>query len=170
MGYIKRLSAISLVCVVLLGVIGCLITKNSREDTVNVPTVFVYNNAEVLVPDYMEIEELFITKLFGDKGDSYEVYDASELTFKILKNRKGTTIVERCIGVVTNKNTGDGKILNAYNKNYDYISYRSVTDQKYCDGTILMSYMVYNPDTNYFDDVIERYDFVICRDYEKDFI
>ena len=33
-------------------------------------------------------------------------------------------------------------------------------------GTVLVSYMIYDPSNNYIDDIMERYDFVICREYE----
>lgn len=79
---------------------------------------------------------------------------------------KGTTIIERCIGLVSNAQTGDAVLLNPPDDCGYYLSYGSC-NQEVCNGTILVSYMVYNPNTDYFDDIIERYDFVICRDYEE---
>lgn len=165
----KKLSGILLAFIVLIGVAGCKTSRVPEEDTVSVPTVFAYDGAEITVPDYLETEELFITELFGAKRGSYKVYDASELTLDTLKHRKGTTIIERCIGLVSNYQNGDAILLNPPDDCGYYLSYSSC-DQEISDGTVLVSYMVYNPDTNYFDDIIERYDFVICRDYERGLI
>lgn len=80
-----------------------------------------------------------------------QVYDSSELTEDILANRQGKLIIEKCVGTVTddekNGNLEDGS----------YISYESVDCTK---GDIIVTYLIYNPDTNYTDDVIERFDFV----------
>ena len=115
--------------------------------------------------DDLETEELFLSEMEENGLTNYELYDSSELTADILESRKGTTIIERCIGFVTNGQTGDGAILNAADKNYNYISYRSI-DQEYCDGTVILTYLIYNPDNNYIDDIMERYDFVISREWE----
>ena len=34
------------------------------------------------------------------------------------------------------------------------------------DGTVFLSYMVYNPDNNYIDDIMEPYDFILDRGLE----
>lgn len=169
----KFLSIVLVVFIVLLGVVGCSASETSEPSSFQVPTVFEYQpadqNPDVLryeVGDYTEIEELFIMEL-TDKGlGSYRIFDASELTLSMLKHRKGTTIIERCIGLVSNAQAGDAVLLNPPDDCGYYLSYGSC-DQEVCNGTILVSYMVYNPDTDYFDDIIERYDFVICRDYEE---
>lgn len=164
--------AIFVAFIVLLGVVGRLSSETSEPSSSQVPTVFEYPTDQSLdmlryeVGDYTEIEELFIMEL-TDKGlGSYRMYDASELTLSILKHRKGTTVIERCIGLVSDAQTGDAVLLNPPDDCGYYLSYGSC-DQEVRDGTILVSYMVYNPDTDYFDDIIERYDFVICRDYEE---
>lgn len=161
----KLLSIILVVFIVLLGAAGCVSPRASEPSSFQVPTVFRINGIERSVGDYLETEELFIMELTEKSLGSYQMYDASELTAEILENRNGITIIERCVGMVVDKTQGDGIILNAYNPEYNYISYRSC-GQEVCDGTILVSYMVYNPDTTYIDDIIERYDFVICREYE----
>lgn len=114
---------------------------------------------------WVEIEDCFVEDTLKSLPCKYVIYNSSDLTAEILESRKGIIIVERCFGFVTNKETGDGKILNAADKNYDYISYRSVTE-KYCDGTVFLSYMIYNPENNYVDDITERYDFVLSREWE----
>ena len=44
-------------------------------------------------------------------------------------------------------------------------SYNNVDFQTY-DGTIILTYLVYNPNTTYTDDIIERYDFCLDREFE----
>lgn len=41
----------------------------------------------------------------------YQLVDSSELTTELLENREGITIIERCIGMAINAETGDGVIL-----------------------------------------------------------
>lgn len=115
---------------------------------------------------YVEIEDSFICELKENGLTDFELYDSSELSNEILENRDGTTIIERCIGIVTDKESGDGKVLNAYDKDHYYISYRSVTSQSFTDETVFVSYMIYNPNSNYIDDIVDRYDFVLCEGQE----
>ena len=91
--------------------------------------------------------------------DSYKIYDSSELTFDMLEDRvdTNTVIVERCIGIVTDVENRKGIILNTFSGYL--ISYRNTPNiQK---GNIVISYMVYNPNNNYTDDIMERYDFIV---------
>lgn len=80
-----------------------------------------------------------------------QLYDSSELTEDILANRQGKLIIEKCVGTVTddekNGNLEDGS----------YISYADVDCTK---GDTVTTYLIYNPKTNYTDDVIERFDYV----------
>ena len=168
----KLLSIVLVVFIVLLCAAGCASPRVPEPSSSQVPTVFEYRPTNPRldgffceVDDYTEIEELFIMELTEKGLGSYQMYDASELTAEILENRNGITIIERCVGFVEDSVQGDGVILNAYDPQYNYISYRSC-GQEVRDGTILVSYMVYNPDTTYIDDIVERHDFVICRDYE----
>lgn len=80
-----------------------------------------------------------------------QLYDSSELTEDILVNRQGKLIIEKCVGTVTD----DEK--NGSLEDGSYISYESVDCTK---GDTIVTYLIYNPDTNYTDDVIERFDFV----------
>lgn len=136
-------------------------TNEPAEQGITLSNCLEYGDAQ-----WREIEDCFIEDVLASMPYEYKLYDASELSAEILENRNGMVIVERCIGFVTNKTTGDGKVLNPYNKDADYIAYRSVTDQKYYDGTVFISYMIYNPENNYIDDITERYDFVLCREWE----
>lgn len=80
-----------------------------------------------------------------------QLYDSSELTEDVLANRQGKLIIEKCVGTVID----DEK--NGSLEDGSYISYESVDCTK---GDIIVTYLIYNPDTNYTDDVIERFDFV----------
>lgn len=80
-----------------------------------------------------------------------QLYDSSELTEDILANRQGKLIIEKCVGTVTD----DEK--NGSLEDGSYISYKDVDCAK---GDTITTYLIYNPDTNYTDDVVERFDFV----------
>ena len=84
-----------------------------------------------------------------------QVYDSSELTEDILANRQGKLIIEKCIGTVIDDEK-NGAIQNA-DSDYNYISYADVDCTK---GDSVITYLIYNPNTNYTDDVIDRIDFV----------
>lgn len=88
------------------------------------------------------------------------IYDSDDLTMEMLQNRKGTIIIEKCIGVVNDKE-GNGKLLNCSNPEYFYISYKSVP--KATTGDVILTYFVYNPDNNIEDDIMERFDFIIDK-------
>lgn len=111
-------------------------------------------------PSPIEDIETSLVRLLDAAGhENITVYDASELTAEILENRRGTMVVERCIGMITDAEQGDGVILNACDEGY-YISYREVS-WPLSKGTVVLSYMVYNPNNEYIDDIIERYDFIL---------
>ena len=84
-----------------------------------------------------------------------QLYDSSELTEDILANRQGKLIIEKCVGTVIDDEK-NGAIQNA-DSDYNYISYADVDCAK---GDTITTYLIYNPKTNYTDDVIERFDYV----------
>lgn len=89
-----------------------------------------------------------------------DVIDTSKLTYKVITHRKGTVIIERAIGKVIN-NSKDGRVLNqGGNTEYDYISYRGVDCKK---GDIIVTYLLYNPENNYCDDIVARWDYVLKK-------
>ena len=93
---------------------------------------------------------------YADSLDLAEVIDSSELSNEELENRNGKLIIERVIGVVDDAETGAGHVIN--NGNF-YISYKGVDNIS--NGNVICSYFVYNPDTNYIDDIIMRFDYII---------
>lgn len=136
---------------------GC----SAQEPAANVEI----NGVVCEVSGYRDIEAAFVDLLDTAGFENIKVYDASELTAEELESRKGTTVVERCIGIVTDKQSGDGTILNLPEDCGYYISYRDIY-LPISDGTVMLSYMVYNPDNNYIDDIMERYDFILSREWE----
>lgn len=154
----------------LLPVVGCAKAPDGGQITpvgdtieqgITLQKCLEYDNAR-----WQRIEARFVADVLERMPREYKLYDSSELSAEILESRNGVVIIERCIGFVTDKTTGDGEVLNAYDADYNYISYRSDTSSTYRDGTVFISYMVYNHENNCIDDIIARYDFVLCRDWE----
>jgi hypothetical protein len=102
---------------------------------------------------------------YVDTLDIFEVIDDKDLTIEDLESRNGKLIIERCIGVVENAETGAGRVINA-DPNYYYISYRDVAGIE--NGNVICTYFVYNPDNNYCDDIIMRFDYIIERGNKND--
>lgn len=87
-----------------------------------------------------------------------QFYDSADLTLEDLQNRNGTIIIEKCIGVVETPEK-DGRVINYVDPDHYYISYRGVED---CNvGDVILTYFIYNPDTNYEDDILYRFDYII---------
>lgn len=90
-----------------------------------------------------------------------KVIDCNDLTENMLIHRSNKKrhimYIERIIGRVTD-NKGNGKVLNPPKDGGYYISYASVKGVH--KGDLVITYCVYNPYSNYDDDVIERWDFI----------
>lgn len=96
--------------------------------------------------------------------DMVQVFDTSEYSADMLRNRDGKIMIEECIGVVTGTALDGslcGKILNCGNPEYDYIGYRGIDAEI---GDVILSYFIYNPDTEFEDDILYRFDYVIDGD------
>ena len=133
----------------------------TETKTASTTEMYRINGKWKSVNSYAEIEREFISTLPENGYVSSAIFDASELTTEMLESRSSeVVIIERCISIVTNANEeGDGKMLN-YDGDY-YIKH----DKGIEDGTIMLSYFIYNPNTQYYDDIIERYDFVLDTEY-----
>lgn len=94
-------------------------------------------------------------KELADESDTISIYDTGNLDADILGNRDGAIIIERCIGKVADEN-GNGYVLELPD---EYISYASVENAN--PGDVVLTYFVYNPDTNYVDDIMYRYDYIL---------
>ena len=88
-----------------------------------------------------------------------KVIDCNDLTEEMLTTRTDHNVmyIERIIGKVTD-NEKNGKVLNPPEDGGYYISYASVANAEI--GDTIVTYCVYNPYTNWDDDVIERWDFI----------
>ena len=90
-----------------------------------------------------------------------KVIDCDKLTEKMLTHRSSKKrhimYIERIVGRVTD-NKKNGKVLNPPKDGGYYISYKSVKGAR--KGDTIITYCVYNPFSNYDDDVIERWDFI----------
>lgn len=88
-----------------------------------------------------------------------KVIDCNDLTEEMLTTRAEHNVmyIERIIGKVTD-NEKNGTVLNPPEDGGYYISYASVEDAEI--GDVIVTYCVYNPYSNYDDDVIERWDFI----------
>lgn len=99
-----------------------------------------------------------------NKIGQVRVYDAEDLTARMLETRYDDVIIERVYGVVVNSK-GDGRQLNAP-KGHDYISYKGVKGAK--KGDVIMTLLVYAPtgkkyDEGNVDDIVDRFDYIIDR-------
>lgn len=90
-----------------------------------------------------------------------QVIDCDKLTENMLTHRSNKKrhimYIERIYGIVTD-NKKNGKIINPPKYGGYYISYTSVKGAR--KGDTIITYCVYNPYSNYDDDVIERWDFI----------
>lgn len=88
-----------------------------------------------------------------------KVIDCNDLTEEMLTTRAEHNImyIERIYGIVTD-NKKNGKVLNTPVDGGYYISYASVKGAR--KGDVIVTYCIYNPYTNWDDDVIERWDFI----------
>ena len=82
-----------------------------------------------------------------------QIYKTSELSNEILEKRNGKIVIEIVDGVVVD---GNG---NGVDSEGNYISYEAIG--KVYPGTQVRSYLIYNPCTNYIDDIIERFDYIL---------
>lgn len=104
-------------------------------------------------------------KAYRDKAKRIEInngFDAIDSADCVDEywNHKGTVFVERLIGKVIDDN-GNGKVLNtAEITEYDYINYSTCKANK---GDIIVTYCLYNPESNGEDDIIARWDYIIVH-------
>lgn len=96
--------------------------------------------------------------IINANADVY-IYDTDALDYETLVSRNGDIIVEKIVGICLN-DEGNGRILNTETE-FNYISYASVADVQ--KGDVVLTYEIYNPETNLEDDIIERFDYVIDR-------
>lgn len=93
---------------------------------------------------------------YADNCELIEIIDSNKLTVEALESRNGKLIIEKVIGIVDDAETGKGHVID--NVDY-YISYKNVKDIE--NGNVICTYFIYNPDTNYYDDIMLRFDYII---------
>lgn len=128
---------------------------------------YAFNNEDVAkvtedLSIYRNISEDFDSELFHNDEVVLETY---EVTIDMLCSRCGkNTIIEKCIGLCKDSK-GNGELINS--NLYNYISYKDVRDyssnKKVKKGDVVLTYLFYNPENNYCDDIMERIDFIIDR-------
>jgi hypothetical protein len=167
----KKIIAITLIIIMVISLAACgqsepAKTAGATAEKTNL--TFTFNGAEHTVLPYYPIEDNYVMTMVNKGYKKFNIYDSKTLTAEMLTNRTNLqrTIVERVIGIVTNEEReGDGRVLNQDNEHYYYISY-SGCDFEYTTGTIIVTYLMYNPNTNYEDDIIERYDYILDKKFE----
>ena len=158
----KRIVRALLALMVSVSIIGCNTIKTADETTENdsyidMNTVISYSgtanglhlNFEDGTGYYLEIpqESDKLIKVFyiGSVSDHEKLLDA-------LETRNGKIIVEVSSGTVLD-NEGNGQDICGY-----YIKYDS---SQFSAGDQVQSVFVYNPETNYIDDIVSRTDTLI---------
>lgn len=120
------------------------------------------------VASYLPREIEAIPYLFSEEigeDEPYVIVDSSVLTGDILKNRvqNGILIIERVIAIVLDTE-GNAKVLNS-NGEFTRTKYK-YTLEPIVPGTVLLTYLVYNPTNNKPDGIANRLDYVIDRRFE----
>lgn len=158
----KRIVKVLLAIVVSISFIGCNTIKTADNVTetnsyIDMNTVISYsgtaNGLQLNFRDgtgyYLDIpqESDSLTEIFYicSEGDHKRLLDA-------LENRNGKIIIEVSSGTVLD-NEGNGKDSCGY-----YIKYDS---SRFFAGDQVQSVFVYNPETNYIDDIVSRTDTLI---------
>lgn len=80
-----------------------------------------------------------------------QTYNTKDLTSEILTNRTAEVVIVEEINGIVLDDEGNG-----IDENGNYISYKNVDSVK---GEIITTYCIYNPNTNFEDDIIYRIDF-----------
>ena len=158
----KRLVKALLVMMVSVSVIGCNTIKTADSVTetdnyIDMNTVISYSGTadglQLNFADgtgyYLEIpqESDSLTEVFyiGSESDHEKLLDA-------LENRNGKIVIEVSSGTVLD-DAGNGQDICGY-----YIKYDS---ERFSAGDQVQSVFVYNPGTNYIDDIVSRTDTLI---------
>lgn len=155
----KRIVKALLAMMVSVSIIGCNTIKTADNTTeansyIDMNTVISYSgtadslqlNFEDGTGYYLDIpqESDSLTEVFyiGSDSDHEKLLD-------VLENRDGKIVIEVSSGTVLD-NEGNGKDICGY-----YIKYDS---SRFSAGDQVQSVFVYNPDTNYIDDIVFRTD------------
>lgn len=114
---------------------------------VAISVFLMWHNTTAKEMDYYE---------YAEDLELIKVIDSTDLTMDMIAARNGKLIIEKAVGVVTDAETGAGYVLGYPDF---YISYASVEDIQ--NGDVICTYFVYNPDSDYEDDILMRFDYII---------
>ena len=170
----KKIICITITIIMLISFAGCG-AKDTAENqpkqmaakSIDEKFTYTINGEQQKVTPYYPIEDNYVMNMVEVGYSNFHIYDSRNVTSGMLANRTKSEkiIIERVIAIITNRNReGDAKVLNT-NGDYNYISYYG-TDLDYTTGTVMITYLMYNPETDYEDDIIERYDYVLDRNFE----
>ena len=159
----KKVIVITIITFILFVVASLIFGHTNNANRVS----YTHNEAVITVEDYTKFDKIVISQVSEKYNRDIVMYDSSELSVKKIERRNGTVIIERCICYVNTFDNGEGSgtILNAFDKDFSYIHFSDMGEE-IRKGTIVVSYFVYNPDSNVIDDVSDIYDFVLSREYE----
>lgn len=174
----KKIICITITIIMLISFASCGAKDTAENQPINaqkqmaaksIDEKFAYtiNGEQQKITPYYPIEDNYVMNMVEVGYSNFHIYDSRNVTGGMLANRTKSEkiIIERVIAIITNRNReGDAKILNT-NGDYNYISYYG-TDLDYTTGTVMITYLMYNPETDYEDDIIERYDYVLDRNFE----
>lgn len=134
-------------------------TKENLTEVIGESTEVIQENPEVAEDEPEEGTLAYYERLEEDlRAYGMQIVESKDLTYDMLVNRNGATIVEKCIGVVLDEE-GNGEVINGI-PDYNYICYAGL-EEDLQPGTVVLTYCVYNPDTSYEDDIILRYDYIV---------
>lgn len=134
-------------------------TKENLTEVIEESTEVIQENPEVAEDEPEEGTLAYYERLEEDlRAYGMQIVESKDLTYDMLVNRNGATIVEKCIGVVLDEE-GNGEVINGI-PDYNYICYAGL-EEDLQPGTVVLTYCVYNTDTSYEDDIILRYDYIV---------
>lgn len=97
----------------------------------------------------------------GKKINTYKfsgkvkIIPEGKYTYSKRRSRKGKVLyIERCVGTVTTSQ------MDGITTNGNYISYRCLKGKAH-PGDVIVTYLVYNPNTRWIDDVTDRCDAIL---------
>lgn len=118
---------------------------------------FIENHEEI----DEDSEEIDISQYvaMASVSDNIIIAEPDDITGEMLENRNGKIIIQVQWGIAVD-DEGNGRVLNTATT-YNYTSYRCVPGiQK---GDIVLTYLVFNPENDYIDDIVARSDFIMSR-------
>ena len=137
------------------------LAKVGTDSVIGKPAMNPYEPIELNFTPVLESEEV-------GEGEDYCIYNREELTPDILEHRAehDTLIVERLFVQVTEIDPtvtyrAYGTVI-GYDDTVTYLNMNDIV----AEGTIMLTYRIYNPNNNDPKSYVNRYDYVLDRRYE----